>query len=33
MPDLEITQVVLVHSNVVNNDYQHDSRDLHTFLV
>ena len=33
MPYLEITQVVLVHCNVANNDYQNDSRDLHTFLV
>ena len=33
MLDLEITQVVLVHCNVANNDYQNDSRDLHTFLV
>ena len=25
---LEITEVVLVHSNIVNNDYQKDSRVL-----
>ena len=25
MPHLEITEVVLVHFNIVNNDYQHDS--------
>ena len=24
MPHLEVTEVVLIHSNVVNNDYQHD---------
>ena len=24
MPHLEITQVVLVHCNIVNNDYQQD---------
>ena len=29
---LEITEVVLVHSNIVNNDYQHDSRVLYTFV-
>ena len=32
MPHLEITEVVLVHSNIVNNDYQHDSRVLYTFI-
>ena len=26
VPHLEITKVVLVHCNMVNNDYQHDSR-------
>ena len=26
MPHLEITEVVLVHYNIVNSDYQHDSR-------
>ena len=25
MPNLEITDVVLVHCNIVNNDYQQDS--------
>ena len=29
---LEITEVVLVHFNIVNNDYQQDSRVLHTFV-
>ena len=29
---LEITEVVLFHCNVVNNDYQHDSRVLYTFV-
>ena len=24
-PHLEITEVVLVHSNIANDDYQHDS--------
>ena len=28
---LEITEVVLVHCNIVNNDYQQDSRVLYTF--
>ena len=29
---LEITEVVLVHCNMVNNDYQHDSRVLYSFV-
>ena len=29
---LEITEVVLVHCNLVNNDYQHYSRMLYTFV-
>ena len=29
---LEITEVVLVYCNVVNNDYQRDSRVLYTFV-
>ena len=32
MPHLEITEVVLVHCNTVNNDYQQDSRVFHTFV-
>ena len=32
VPHLEITEVVLVHCNMVNNDYQQDSRALHTFI-
>ena len=28
---LEITEVVLVHCNIVSNDYQQDSRVLYTF--
>ena len=32
VPHLEITGVVLVHCNMVNNDYQHDSRVLNTFV-
>ena len=31
VPHLEITELVLVHSNPVNNDYQQDSRMLYTF--
>ena len=32
VPNLEITEVVLVHCNIVNNDYQQDSRILYTFI-
>ena len=32
IPHLEITEVVLVHCNIVNNDYQQDSRILYTFV-
>ena len=32
MPYLEITEVVFVHSNIINNDYQRNSRVLHTFI-
>ena len=31
-PHLEITEVVLVHCNIVNNDYQQDSGVLYTFV-
>ena len=31
-PHLEIAEVVLVHCNIVNNDYQQDSRVLYTFV-
>ena len=30
--NLEITEVVLVHCNIVNNDYQQDSRVLYAFV-
>ena len=33
VPRLEITEVVLIHCNIVNNDYQQDSRVLHTFVL
>ena len=32
VPHLEITEVKLVHCNIVNNDYQQDSRVLYTFV-
>ena len=32
VPHLEITEVLLVHCNTVNNGYQQDSRVLHTFF-
>ena len=32
MPHLEITEVVLAHCNIVNNDYQQDSRVLYTLV-
>ena len=32
VPHLEITEVVLLHCNIVNNDYQQDSRVLDTFV-
>ena len=32
VPHLEITEVVLVHCNMVNNDYQQDSKVLYTFV-
>ena len=32
VPNLEITEVVLVNCNIVNSDYQQDLRVLHTFV-
>ena len=32
VPHFEITEVVLVHCNIINNDYQQDSRVLYTFV-
>ena len=29
---LEVIEVILVHCNIFNNDYQHDSRILYTFV-
>ena len=33
VPHLEITEVVLVHCNIVNNDYQQDSKVLYAFVL
>ena len=32
VPHLEITEVVLIHYSIINNDYQQDSRVLYTFV-
>ena len=32
MPHLDITEVISVHSNIVNNDYQQESRVVYTFV-
>ena len=32
VPHLEIVELVLVHCNLANNDYQQDSRILYTFV-
>ena len=32
MPHLEIAELLLVHCNIVNNDYQQDSRVLYAFV-
>ena len=32
MPYLEITEIGLVHCNIVNDDYQQDTRVLYTFV-
>ena len=33
MPYLEITEVVLIHCNIVNSEYQQESRVLYTFVL
>ena len=33
IPRLEITEVISVHCNLVNNSYQQNSRVLHTFVL
>ena len=32
VPHLEINEVVLIHCNIVNNDYQQDSRVLYALV-
>ena len=32
VPQLKMTEVVLVHCNIVNNDYQQDSRVFYRFV-
>ena len=32
VPQIEVVELVLVHCNLVNNDYQQDSRILYTFI-
>ena len=32
VPNLEITEVILVHCNIVNNNYQRDPRILYTSI-
>ena len=32
VPHLEIVELVLIHCNLVNNNYQQNSRILHTFV-
>ena len=32
VPLLEVVELVLLHCNIVNNDYQQDSRILYTFV-
>ena len=32
VPNLKITELVLIHCNIVNNDYKQNLRVLHTFV-
>ena len=32
VPHLEVVELILVHCNLVNNDYQQDSKILYTFV-
>ena len=32
VPEIEIAEVILVHCNIANNNYQQNSRVLHTFI-
>ena len=33
VPHLQITDIILIHCNIVNKDYQPDSRVLYTFVL
>ena len=33
VPKLEITEVILVHCNIVNNNYQQNSRVFYTYIL
>ena len=33
VPHLEISELVLMNCNIVNNDYQQDTRVLYTFVI
>ena len=33
MPHLETTEVILIHCNIANNNYQQDSGVLYTFVL
>ena len=33
VPHLEFTKVVLIHCNIINNDYQQDSKAFYTFVT
>ena len=33
VPHLEVAEIVLVHCNIINNNYQQDSRILYTFVL
>ena len=33
VPHLKVTEIILVHCNIVNNDYQQDSRVLYTLFL
>ena len=33
VPHLENTEIVLIYCNIINNDYQQDSRVLYTFVA
>ena len=32
VPNLEITEIVLIHCNIIDNNYQRNSRVLYTFV-